>query len=101
VDPTSTGYRVTPHLPLPRYSLRMPGYGIAVDRRKQLTRGYVTPQQSGSVRFDVTPRGGRPAHPVVRVNGARTTFTQTGAGTLSFTASLTKDRPTDWSIASR
>jgi hypothetical protein len=38
---------------------------------------------------------------VVRVNGARTTFTKTGPGTLSFTGSLTKDRPTDWSIAPR
>jgi hypothetical protein len=41
VTPTRTGYRITPHLPFRRFSLRLPTIGVASSTR--MLRGYVRP----------------------------------------------------------
>ncbi len=58
VTPTKEGYRIAPHLPLPRWSLKLPGVGVTQDRGGRLS-GYVRPERSGPVTFEVTLRGGR------------------------------------------
>jgi hypothetical protein len=55
VDPTSAGYRVTPHLPLPRYSLRMPAYGIAVDGGSS-SRAATSPRGRAAACASTSPR---------------------------------------------
>ncbi len=97
LNPVKDGYEITPHVPLSRFVLRLPGYGIAQDRRAGILRGYVRAEQDAKVTFRVTPRGGLPERAVVRVNGRRTAFTRDG-DTATFTATLRKGAKTDWAV---
>jgi hypothetical protein len=58
VEPTREGYRIAPHLPLPRWSLKLPLVGVTQERNGRLS-GYVRPERSGPVTFEIVPRGGR------------------------------------------
>ncbi len=97
VEPNRDGYRIAPHLPLARWSLRLPNVGVAQDRGGVL-RGYVRPERGGPLRFEVVPRGGPPARPVVRVDGRRVAATVDG-GTVRFTATGRSGVALDWSVA--
>jgi hypothetical protein len=56
ITPTGAGFLITPHLPLTRFSLRLPDIGVAVS--PGLVRGYVRVQQSGPLTMTVAvPRG--------------------------------------------
>jgi hypothetical protein len=49
VEPTEKGYEITPHLPLKRFSVKLPNVGVWRGRRG--LHGYVVPQASG--RFEL------------------------------------------------
>ncbi len=51
VTPTESGFLVTPHLPLRRFSLRLPEIGVS--STPGLLRGYVRTQQSGTLTMKV------------------------------------------------
>ncbi len=56
IDPVGSAIRITPRLPFPRFSLRMPLIGLAYLDDRQ--RGVYRPVAEGSFRFDVAlPRG--------------------------------------------
>jgi hypothetical protein len=58
VSGTRDGYRIAPHLPFPRFSLRTTQ--VAVRSRKHELSGYVTPQMRGPVQMRVRlPAGAR------------------------------------------
>ena len=58
VTPTESGFLITPHLPLRRFSLRLPEIGVS--STPGLLRGYVRPQQSGTLTMKVArPAGAR------------------------------------------
>lgn len=51
ITPTARGFRIAPHLPFARFSLRLPQIGIAAQADR--LRGYVTVQQSDALELDV------------------------------------------------
>jgi hypothetical protein len=56
ITPTERGYRIAPHLPFARFSLRLPGIGVAADRRR--LRGYVRPEAADEIELQVAlPHG--------------------------------------------
>jgi hypothetical protein len=50
--PTKDGYRVTPHFPFRKFSLRLPRLGIASDKR--MLRGYLVPERSETIELQVS-----------------------------------------------
>ena len=57
VTATRSGYRIAPHLPFKRFSLRTSQIGVTARRRE--LRGYVTPHLDGPVRVSVALPTGR------------------------------------------
>src|SRR5262249_55242317 len=51
IAPTRRGYRIAPHLPFSRFSLRLPRIGIAA--RSTELRGYVRPAEPGPLELRV------------------------------------------------
>ena len=65
ITATRSGYRIAPHYPFERFSLRTSEVGVTSRRRELL--GYVTPQMNGPVRITVRLPTGRDA--VVELHG--------------------------------
>ncbi|MBN1529758.1 MAG: hypothetical protein JW895_11890 [Thermoleophilaceae bacterium] len=57
IRPTARGYRLSPSLPLKRFSLRLPNVGVSLDRG--VLRGYVRPSRGGPLEIEVPAGGGR------------------------------------------
>lgn len=97
VEPVQDGYRIAPHLPLPQWSLRLPGIGLA--QEPGLLRGYVRPQNDGTIRFQVLPRAGQVAsNPVAWVQGQRVDATRAADGSAVFIASGKAGQALDWAV---
>ena len=63
ITPTKRGYVIAPHLPFRRFSLRLPRVGVAADAGR--LRGYVRPEQSGSLQLRVRVPAGADTTKVV------------------------------------
>jgi hypothetical protein len=50
--PTKDGYRIAPHFPFRKFSLRLPRLGIASG--KGMLRGYVVPERSETIELQVS-----------------------------------------------
>jgi hypothetical protein len=60
VTPTRAGFRIAPHLPFARFSVRTRHVGVAAERAR--LRGYVRPRRNGPIRLSVRlPAGARRA----------------------------------------
>jgi hypothetical protein len=95
ITPTPDGYRIAPHVPSPRFALRLPVVGIAGDRRS--LRGYVRPEQGGPIRLEVAlPAGARGI--ATWVGGRRVAHTASG-GFVRFVAALQAGHATDWAVS--
>ena len=96
IEPTGAGYRIAPHVPLERFSLRLPLVGLEVDPGRY--RGYLTPEQGGAVRIEVVlPRQASATSVSVWVGGKRVTAKVAG-GSVRFTMPTRAHRPSDWAV---
>jgi hypothetical protein len=95
VTPTGSGYQITPHLPLARFSLRLPEIGVA--SAPGLERGYVRVQQSGVLRMRVSlPAGGRGA--VVAFADGRRVAARVHGGLVTFSLPARADTRAAWAV---
>jgi hypothetical protein len=94
VYPTESGFTITPHLPLKRFSLRLPDIGVA--SAPGLIRGYLRVQQSGKLTMTVAPpQGGRGSKVAVFAND-RPIKAATRGSLVIFALSARAGRTTDW-----
>jgi hypothetical protein len=94
VTPTRDGYRIDPHLPMARFSVRMPRAGVAAE--PGLLRGYVTPEADGPVQLRVKlPAGARSL--TAWVDGQRVASSVEG-GFAVLQLSVVAGGPSDWAV---
>jgi hypothetical protein len=99
IEPTRRGYDVDPHLPMRRFSLRLPRVGV--EYAPGSARGYVTPSGDDRLRIRVEPPPGIEArHARVRVNGHRVEARVEG-DSISFPLTARGDRAVDWTVIPR
>ncbi len=96
ITPTQAGYRIAPHLPFRRFSLRLPEVGIAATARQ--LRGYVHPVASGPVEMRVRlPRGVDPAT-VETWAGSRAVPHHAARGFVVFRVPGNAGTASDWAV---
>jgi Glycosyl hydrolase 36 superfamily, catalytic domain/Glycosyltransferase family 36 len=96
ITPTRRGYRIAPHLPFSRFTLRLPRIGVAA-RSTQL-RGYVRPVESGPVELRVrVPPDVIPGSVVVWA-GRRAVAFRLVAGSVVFHIRGRTDSAADWAV---
>jgi hypothetical protein len=95
LDATADGYRIVPHLPMLRFSVRFPEVGIA--RRRGLIRGYLR-VSSGRVRMDVAPPPGVPAGHVVAYADGHRVASRIVDGLVQFTLATSAGRASNWAL---
>ena len=95
LTPTAAGYRIAPHFPFSRFSLKLPQVGIAADSASKL-RGYIRPQRSGPIELQVKLPPGA---------GSVTTFANGRAvphhienGLAAFRLDGRANAPADWAV---
>jgi hypothetical protein len=97
IDPTARGYRIDPHLPLKRFSLRLRGVGLDVAPRR--LRGYVRLERSDRLAMEVErPAGVGPRRVRAYVNGRRVKHRLAGR-TVRFTLPVRAGKPADWAVS--
>jgi hypothetical protein len=94
IEPEARGYSIDPRLPLKRFSLRLPGAGVAVTPR--VIRGYVRVATSRALRMRVTVPQTR--HVTVFAAGRRVAFHPAG-GAVEFRLPVTRGRDANWAVA--
>jgi hypothetical protein len=96
IEPTRSGYRVHPELPLRAFSLRLSRVGI--DYSPGMARGYLRPAGRGRLRMVVSlPPGGRSRDVSVFVNG-RPTAVRVARGEARFVLRADGGKPVDWAV---
>jgi hypothetical protein len=96
VDATAAGYRITPHLPMQSFNIRLPQVGVA--QHPGLIRGYVR-AAGGAVTMQVAPPPGVSATQAVAfANGSPLPSTVVD-GLVQFTLQTTAGQPADWAVA--
>jgi hypothetical protein len=96
ITPTKTGYRIAPHFPFRRFSLRLPQVGIAGAARH--LRGYVRVQQTGPLRLRVElPRGVASTSARTWVDRHEVPHTTT-IRSVTFRLPAHADSPVDWAV---
>ena len=96
VQPTGSGYRIVPHLPMAKFDVRLPSVGLA--QQPGMIRGYFRAIASATVTMEVKPPPGvSVGSAVVWVNGAVVPHSADGAW-VAFSMPLAAGRPTDWAV---
>jgi hypothetical protein len=96
INPTESGFAITPHLPLKRFSLRLPDIGV--ESAPGVIRGYVRVQQSGRLTMTVTsPAGARSSAVATFVDGRRVPAISRG-GEVTFALSARAGRAASWAV---
>jgi hypothetical protein len=97
LDPVGDGYRIDPHLPMNRFSLRLPDAGIEYGRAR--ARGYLSPHGRARLRMTVSlPAALRSGRVAAFVDGRRVPSKRAG-DSLSFRLPARGGRPVDWAVA--
>ena len=96
ITPTQKGFDIAPHLPFSRFKLRLPKIGVASERRR--LRGYVRPEQAGSISLDVHPPASADSGSLVTwANGKRVSHTFAGTA-VRFRVPGSAGKPSDWAV---
>jgi Glycosyl hydrolase 36 superfamily, catalytic domain/Glycosyltransferase family 36 len=95
LEPTGTGYRIDPKLPLSTFSLRLASVGIAYAPRE--ARGYVRPQGHEPLEMAVTLPSGSGGEVDVFVDG-KAVQARIAAGVAHFTLRADGGRAVDWGV---
>jgi hypothetical protein len=96
LTPTRDGYRIDPHLPQKRFSVRMPRAGIAA--RPGALSGYVTPERAGALTMEVEAPSAKRL--VVRANGRVVRHTVRD-GFVRFRLPARAGRRAAWAVSAR
>ena len=97
IEPVADGYRITPHLPMSSFSLRLPEVGVA--EAPGVLRGYVRALSTGLLRMDVaSPAGADPATVSAYAEGRRVASSARG-GLIAFDLPTQAGQPADWAVA--
>jgi hypothetical protein len=96
VTPTASGFLITPHLPLKRFSLRLPEIGVSC--APGLLRGYVRVRRSGTVTMTVAAPGGARGSAVAAFANGRRVEARFRAGLVMFSLSALAGRAADWAL---
>ena len=96
VEPTATGYTISPSMPLARYRFRLPRIGLAV--RPGRLRGYVKSAAGGRLAMRVRLRARPRGHVLVRVRGRRAAA-QVRGRVVTFALPVQAERASHWSVA--
>ena len=96
VDSVRDGYVIDPHLPMKRFSLRLPRLGVEYD--DVVARGYVVPERSGDMTMRVRPPEGMDvARAAAFVGGSRVEHS-VDDGLVEFTLGAAAGRSATWSV---
>ncbi len=96
VTPTESGYAITPHLPLRRFSVLLPEIGVAA--APGLLRGYVRVQRSGTLTMSVAaPSGAHGTTVAAFADGHRVKASVSG-DTVVFSLPAHAGRAADWAV---
>jgi hypothetical protein len=99
VTPTRDGFRIVPHLPMERFSLRVPRVGVAFEPGS--LRGYVRPESGGTLEMEAeVPRGVDPGSVAAYVDG-RAVAHRFDPGLVRFRMPTRAKRPADWAVTWR
>ena len=97
VTPTAAGYRIAPHLPFDKFSLRLPRIGVAGS--PGILRGYVQVERTGPVELRVrAPRGARRLRAFANGHAASH---RTVGGDVMFRLDTTTGAAADWALTWR
>jgi len=97
IEPTADGLRIDPHAPASTFDVRLPGVGVARDRRG--LRGYVRPEQAGRMELEIVlPEGAAPRRAYVA--GRRVAVRRAG-GTVRLALLTRAGKATDWALTLR
>src|SRR5205807_1834655 len=97
ITPTGAGYQIAPRFPFDRFSFRLPQIGVASEADRM--RGYVTPQQDGSIELDVQlPAEADTGTLVTWANGRAVPHTVTGNSYARFRLDAKAGAPGDWAV---
>src|SRR5439155_26460584 len=94
IQPTAVGYRIDPHLPSPRYSLRLPDVGVAYSRKR--ARGYLVLERTGSIRMSVQVPARVPARLAVTWAGGHRVRHSRRGRLVTFRVRARAGLPVDW-----
>ena len=96
ITPTEKGFRITPHFPFARFSLRLPEVGVASERGR--LRGYVRTQRTDVLELRVTlPPRAADAALVAWADGCVVTHARTGR-VVVFDLPAEAGTPADWAV---
>src|SRR5262249_30025305 len=96
VTPTRSGFSITPHLPLARFSVRLPDIGVA--SAPGMLRGYARVQQSAKLAMTVTlPPAARRSPVAVFADGRRVRARIRGT-LVTFSLFARRGRAADWAV---
>jgi hypothetical protein len=96
IEPVADGYRIAPHLPLDRFSLRLPVVGIA--SAPGSLRGYVRPEAGGTLRMHVAPPPGSTVDSLVAYAAGRRVAAAVQGGQLVFDLPTRAHEAADWAV---
>jgi hypothetical protein len=96
IEPGADGYRVVPHLPMTTFNVRLPGAGVA--QRPRELRGYVRPEQGGTLRMRVAVPPGAGARALVAYANGRRVTSSISDGLVVFDLPATAGQDADWAV---
>jgi hypothetical protein len=96
IEPSATGYTISPSMPLSRYSFRLPRVGLAV--RPGHLRGFVKSATGGRLTMRVRLRE-RPRHGVRVRAGGRSVPARLRGRLVTFVLPVSAERAARWAVA--
>ncbi len=99
IEPARRGYEIDPHLPMRRFSLRLPRVGVRY--RAGVARGYVKPSGDDRLHMVVeAPPGGADGRARALVDGRRVNARVDG-DSIAFSLQARRGRPVEWAVLAR
>ncbi len=99
VESDARGYTVRPHLPLRRFSMRLPDLGVA--SRPGEIRGYVRAAATATLRMRVALPAGAKRGSVVAYAAGRRVAARVRHGLVVFSLPASRGKDADWAVVAR
>jgi hypothetical protein len=99
ITPTTSGYDITPHLPMATFSLRLPNVGVSYE--PFVARGFIRTVTTGVVHMRVAPPAASSPTGLTAYAGGRRVPATLQGGLLVFDLPAIAGHPADWAVTSR
>jgi Glycosyl hydrolase 36 superfamily, catalytic domain/Glycosyltransferase family 36 len=96
VSPTTSGFRIQPHLAMANFSVRFQGVGVA--SAPGVLRGYVRPQASGGLSMEVAPPPDTGHRRLWVFVGRHQVLARLIGGLVRFRLAVTAGHAADWAV---